>query len=719
MVTNARGIAFLLPKNKSFKIVNFKNILEGRIASLVVNVDDSTISLINIYFPTKDKQPDQLSAIGNLDEYLQLCNSDAYIIGGDFNLYLNPVLDKYNGKETDLSQASKTLRNVLVEHSLIDIWRTKNPYNKRYTWRRSNPLTQARLDYWLISIALTYNVTKCDIKPTIKSDHSIISLTLLRNTNKKKGPGLWKFNAALLQNNEYVEMLKNKLTFWNSKYKDITNENTKWDLIKSLIRIESKNFSKKLAKKKKDYENELYEQLQRVTMKLDEHQTESLLVEYKTIQNRLDIINREKAQGVKIRAKVDWVADSERCTAYFLNLEKEHGKQTTINRLVEKGQDLSTHGEILDALKGFYGDLYSRDKNLDQRNYKHFLNDKIPKINPDSVSICEQPISYKEINSAIKNLKMNKSPGTDGLTAEFYMFFHKDIKQNLYDCINYSFQNKILSIEQRRGVLKLIPKKDKDLTNMRSFRPITLLNTDYKIITHILASRLQKVLPEIISSDQNGYLKGRFIGHNIRTILDTIQYTSQKDQQAYLLFLDFEKAFDKLDHKFLINALYSFGFGNNFIQWIQILYTDIQSCVLNNGFTSQYFQIMAGIRQGCPISALLFIVAAECLAIYIKVKRSIKGINVGGKERKITQLADDTTLFLRDIGSIQNTLYGLSLFYSVSGLIVNKSKTMVLPIGKNCNIPKNSLFDLQWNCTDEWRDSLYCKKNYDLKFENF
>ena len=522
-------------------------------------------------------------------------------------------------------------------------------------------------------------------------------------------------------------MLKNKLTFWNSKYKDITNENTKWDLIKSLIRIESKNFSKKLAKKKKDYENELYEQLQRVTMKLDEHQTESLLVEYKTIQNRLDIINREKAQGVKIRAKVDWVADSERCTAYFLNLEKEHGKQTTINRLVEKGQDLSTHGEILDALKGFYGDLYSRDKNLDQRNYKHFLNDKIPKINPDSVSICEQPISYKEINSAIKNLKMNKSPGTDGLTAEFYMFFHKDIKQNLYDCINYSFQNKILSIEQRRGVLKLIPKKDKDLTNMRSFRPITLLNTDYKIITHILASRLQKVLPEIISSDQNGYLKGRFIGHNIRTILDTIQYTSQKDQQAYLLFLDFEKAFDKLDHKFLINALYRFGFGNNFIQWIQILYTDIQSCVLNNGFTSQYFQIMAGIRQVCPISALLFVVAVECLAIYIKEQSSIKGINVGGKERKITQLADDTTLFLRDIGSIQNTLYGLSLFYSVSGLIVNKSKTMVLPIGKNCNIPQNSLFDLQWNCTEVFSLGTWfsgeihtiVKKNYDLKFEKF
>ena len=121
------------------------------------------------------------------------------------------------------------------------------------------------------------------------------------------------------------------------------------------------------------------------------------------------------------------------------------------------------------------------------------------------------------------------------------------------------------------------------------------------------------------------YIKGRFIDHNIKTIIETIQCTAQKDQQAYLLFLDFEKAFDKLDHKYLINALHSFGFGINVLQWIKFLYiyTDIQSCVLNNGFTSQYFQIMAGTRQECPISALLFIVVVECLAVYIKVNSCI------------------------------------------------------------------------------------------------
>ena len=100
---------------------------------------------------------------------------------------------------------------------------------------------------------------------------------------------------------------------------------------------------------------------------------------------------------------------------------------------------------------------------------KHFLHDKFPKIDPNSVSLCEEPISYEEMSSAIRNLKTNKPPGTDGSAAEFYMFLYKDIKTNLYDCINFAFQNKILSIEQCRGVLKLIPKNNKDLTNMRFF----------------------------------------------------------------------------------------------------------------------------------------------------------------------------------------------------------------------------------------------------------
>ena len=196
--SKSKGVAFLLPQSKCFKIIQFRIKLEGRIACLEINIDDTVISVFNVYVPTKDKQADQLTTISKLELDLTNNSPEALIIGGDLNLYINPLLDKYKGKETDLSQACKLLKNLLNEYNLVDIWHTRNPNSHRYTWLLYKPLTQARLDYWSISVTLTYSVTECKIKPSIKSDHSLVSLILLSNLNAKKGPGLWKFNAALL-----------------------------------------------------------------------------------------------------------------------------------------------------------------------------------------------------------------------------------------------------------------------------------------------------------------------------------------------------------------------------------------------------------------------------------------------------------------------------------------------------------------------------------------
>ena len=156
-------------------------------------------------------------------------------------------------------------------------------------------------------------------------------------------------------------MLREKFTYRNTKYNNIHDKNTKWDIVKLLICIETKTFGKKIAKQNKDLENELYERLQHVMVNLDEHQTERLLSEYKNIHNQLEIINGAKAQGVKLRAKVHWVADRERCTVFFLNLEKQNGRLTTISRLVENGKEIKLDTVILNMLKCFYSDLYSKN----------------------------------------------------------------------------------------------------------------------------------------------------------------------------------------------------------------------------------------------------------------------------------------------------------------------------------------------------------------------
>ena len=189
-----------------------------------------------------------------------------------------------------------------------------------------------------------------------------------------------------------------------------------------------------------------------------------------------------------------------------------------------------------------------------------------------------------------------------------------------------------------------------------------------------------KVISGLVNSDQVGYIKGRYIGENIRTIEDLMHHTSLKKIPGILALVDFEKAFDTVERSFLFNALVKFNFGENFIKWIKLLYTNISSCVSNNGYISNFFTLSRGIRQGCPISALLFILVAEILAINIRCDINIKGTTVDGKTFKIGQLADDTTLFLSDVESLRQAINKFNNFGTLSGLKINLDKTEIVSL---------------------------------------
>ena len=148
--------------------------------------------------------------------------------------------------------------------------------------------------------------------------------------------------------------------------------------------------------------------------------------------------------------------------------------------------------------------------------------------------------------------------------------------------------------------------------------------------------------------------------------------------QKYRGLIDFRKAFDTIEWHYLEKALTHFNFGPNFLQWFKILHTDISSCVLNNGHASHFFSLERGVRQGCPLSGLLFVIGLELLARAIKSDKLIKGITIGKKEIKTSMYADDTTVFVSDTVSIEHLLNMLEKFRSISGLQVNTSKTKVL-----------------------------------------
>ena len=181
--------------------------------------------------------------------------------------------------------------------------------------------------------------------------------------------------------------------------------------------------------------------------------------------------------------------------------------------------------------------------------------------------------------------------------------------------------------------------------------------------------------------DQVGYIKGRYIGENVRIIEDMMFYTSKNNIPGFMVLIDYEKAFDMVEWDFLLRTLTTFNFGLNFIKWIKLLYNSISSYTINNGYLSRNIKLSRGIRQGCPISALLFVLVAEILSVKLRSDKNVTGISVNNIEYNICQLADDTTIFIKNLKSLQSAIDLFQNFQKCSGLKLNLEKTEIIPLG--------------------------------------
>ena len=249
----------------------------------------------------------------------------------------------------------------------------------------------------------------------------------------------------------------------------------------------------------------------------------------------------------------------------------------------------------------------------------------------------------------------------------------------------FPLSNNLLTTSQRQAVISLINKPGKDRMYIENWRPISLLNIDYKIMSKCLAERLKKVIEKLVSKSQYGFIGGRNINDAVRTILDIADESNLNNKQGMLLALDFQKAFDSLSWDYLFRILKLNNFGDSFTKWIKLCYTDISSSVMNFGFSSTYFEIHRGVRQGDSLSPQLFLLALELLIINIKDNKDIKGMAFGEEEIKVVAFADDTTVFMRDMTDAKTLLKILCSFEKVSGLKINREKSEGFWLGANKN----------------------------------
>jgi len=356
----------------------------------------------------------------------------------------------------------------------------------------------------------------------------------------------------------------------------------------------------------------------------------------------------------------------------------------------KNGSTVTGAKTILKMQHNYYYDLYNGNSNVTEQSmnlYCDKYNIMVNRLSDDEKHLISGEFSITDLENTLKDMDNNKSPGMDGLPAEFYKTFWPDIKDYLYASVQAVFDDNCLSITQRRGILTLLPKPNKDLLQLKNWRPLTLMNVDYKIITGTIGNRIKKYISKIISQEQTGFVKGRYIGDNIFKILSIMEYCKLYDKNGMLMLLDFEKAFDMIDWKFIEFALKKFNLPSYLIDWVNIIYNkNNESCIINNGWKSDFFSTSRGVKQGCSLSPYIFIICIEFLTKAIKYHDGIEGLDIGSFKSKILQFADDTCLTLTyNANNIITSLNILKDFEGASGLKLNVNKTEILKIGPISN----------------------------------
>ena len=260
-------------------------------------------------------------------------------------------------------------------------------------------------------------------------------------------------------------------------------------------------------------------------------------------------------------------------------------------------------------------------------------------LTDDQRERLDTKITITEYFGALRSFEKNKTPGNDGLTIEFYLAFWDPVGECLLDALTFAQEEGQFSTSQKQAMITLVKKKDKDGRFIKNWRPISLISVDVKIASKAIAKRLESILPELIPPNLNGFINGRSILDAVLKIDYILEFAKATECCGILLAIDFEKAFDSLNHSFLFNVLEKLNFGEYFVQWIKTFYTDVSTCVLNNGFTTDLFPVRLGVRQGDPLSPLLFILALEMLVCQIRNDQGVKGIIVTDEGNKLALFA--------------------------------------------------------------------------------
>ena len=692
------GTAILFNASYFDSILKEENDIFGRWSMLTVQKEERTYTVMNVYAP--NDKIEALDFFNDIDVKLgeNLCEFPLTNITlcGDFNVVLDPSTDSVNRKQTTQEEnVVKKLKLIMVKYNLIDTFRVQNTWGG-YTWGRNNPeIVRSRLDMILSNNSLVNDLAEVHVtKHPNESDHSFLYAGFT-NITSIRGPGIIRCNASLMDHECNASILSEniKSVVHNTKGGFIS-QHVRWDYCKMKIREEYIKRGKSQAKVNttrlyhtnieidllETKINKLLAKANRTTDVTDIIKNiDNLKTAIEVAKESIDDLKNEESERLIFRSRAKWVEKGEKSNKYFLNLIKLNQRRSEIKKISVNGRTFVKPDDINKQIHEFYAKLY-KDIPVNETSSDQFLTN-LPKLDDIEREALDRPLTLEELTETLKTCD-ESAPGPDGLSYRIYKDHWEVLGPEVLLTWNESVRIGKTSPSQRTSVITLLEKKDKDKTIIENLRPISLSNCDIKICTKALALRTNLVLDKILINTQTGYVPGRNVANNSRLLSELIEKTKTSNTSRYVVTLDAKKAFDSVNHDYLIKCLIAYNFPETYISYVKMIYTDLIASVMVNGFTTDFFKILRSVKQGDALSCALFVIAIDPLLRTIETNEQIKPININGIIMpKSLSYADDITGLVRDVESVQELIKLYYKFAKISGIQLNVSKTEIMNVG--------------------------------------
>ncbi|KAL9668390.1 hypothetical protein QQ045_002771 [Rhodiola kirilowii] len=519
-----------------------------------------------------------------------------WIIGGDFNSVL---LEEERSRSIFNEKDAYLFLDFVQAMGVLDL-----PLRgRRFTW--SNKSGASRLDRFLLSPGILSSWPKISQEGLSKgpSDHAAVSLG---EEDKNWGIKPFRILNAWLDNPGLKGRIKNSwMASEESGWKGFTIQR-KLSRVRRLLSLwNKKDFGDvrvKLSNSKADWER--LSLIQESRSLSDEESLKKL-----ALQKLIWQLEIQEERIWRQKSRISWLKSGDQNTKYFHRQATWRSKRNSISRLCVGEEWIEEPARLKQAAREYFSAIFKRSVtcqwSLDELNFRV--------LNSEQRDFLERGISEEEILAALKDCDGNKAPGPDGFNVNFFKKFWLIVGDELVGFIKEFCRNGRLSRGINKTFLALIPKTTSP-QSFGDFRPISLVNSSYKILSKCLAKRLSLVLPLLISPNQTAFISNRNILVGIMITNEIIHSAKRERKRALVIKIDFKKAYDTISWEYLRSVLECMGFGSKWIKWVSECFSTPSLSVLINGSPSKEFPMERGLRQGDPLSPFLFLLAAEGLS---------------------------------------------------------------------------------------------------------